>query len=506
MNVHAVIRLLACIAFLFFCLQGTLLSSLGAHSMVDVGMINNGANINTQHNILDETVRLLFMGNDTAAHDYLKDHPSRDFKFYVHHHLLPEDVPTVESISECIETWGYNSERYAYPTREEFLETFCDWSETICNPKNHTRGSQYSTARLNNNMDAVIARLFLSYGGDLRTFNITEATIKVVPFPQISDGRCVMAKKGPRQVAIKQQETKKLLSDRLKIFVDDNQMHLHDHLFLFMSDQSLTVDRLPSYHPGQLVVPYVNTNAEYQPDKLISNMNPVELDRFFSEKRYALAAVFAAKISGNGYARKEFAEKADSYFGNGTLLHNNGTLAGMPVEIIVIQERRKMVGEAHTMQLYRESIFCPSFRGDTPDQKRFFDAILSGCIPVVMAHYWNDDDKNKTSYFAPAKNAALSNVYPWAKGSFGQKYPNMGIDYSELVIEINEKDCGLDCLPTTLERWLKDPAALREKQKQLAKFARLFSFGMKDNAFQYVDAMAALLVRTRHYVLHEAPL
>ena len=71
-------------------------------------------------------------------------------------------------------------------------------------------------------------------------------------------------------------------------------------------------------------------------------MNQADLDNFLSNKKYALSAVFAEKISGNGYARKEFVAKADWFFGNGTLEHNNGTLGGMPVDITIIREKRKV--------------------------------------------------------------------------------------------------------------------------------------------------------------------
>ena len=163
----------------------------------------------------------------------------------------------------------------------------------------------------------------------------------------------------------------------------------------------------------------------------------------------------------------------------------------------------KLVGEEHAMQLYRDSIFCPFFRGDRPAQKRVFDTILSGCIPVALAHHYEKDNDNKTSYFANGA-CPTSKVYPWAKGSFGEKYPHMGIDYSELFVEIDAKECGsggVDCIPTVLEKLLNDTAALRKKQYTLAKYARLFSFGMQDNAFQHVDAMSALLVVGRHHVM-----
>eukprot|EP00584_Thalassiosira_punctigera_P024351 CAMPEP_0172574100 /NCGR_PEP_ID=MMETSP1067-20121228/136531_1 /TAXON_ID=265564 ORGANISM="Thalassiosira punctigera, Strain Tpunct2005C2" /NCGR_SAMPLE_ID=MMETSP1067 /ASSEMBLY_ACC=CAM_ASM_000444 /LENGTH=560 /DNA_ID=CAMNT_0013366723 /DNA_START=93 /DNA_END=1775 /DNA_ORIENTATION=+ len=514
----------ACLAsatFLLVCLQGTLLSTV--HRRVarssttgfdglyddyangipylddgdnDDGASGRGPARRGNNNVLRETVEALFMGNESAAAAYLIDNPTLDyFKFYARD--LPPGVRSADDVSECLEEWGYNSERYAYPTRGGFMENCCDWSKIVCNPTNHTRATPYSTARLNSNMDAVIARLLTNYRGALRTFKETEATVKVVPFPDGSNVRCNLLKRRGD-------------SDRShQILLDTNQTKLTDHLFLFLEEAKLLVHKWGDARPGKLVIPYVNTNAEYQPQRLISSMSPRELDDFFAKKSYALAAVFSAKISGAGGYREAFAERADSFFGNGTLDGKNGTLGGMPVEINIIQEKREMVWEAHTMQLYRDSVFCPSFRGDLPAQKRFFDAILSGCIPVVMAHRRAKNRRTgeyepcETSYFSPG--APLSMVYPWARGSFGERHPDMGVDYSQLVVEIDAVDCGVDCIPKTLEKLMEDPVALRQKQYSLARYARLFSYGMGDDALRPVDAMSALLVRARHFVVHEAP-
>jgi len=167
-----------------------------------------------------------------------------------------------------------------YSTKEEFFENFCDWSETICNSKNHTKRSQYSTTRLNNNYDAVLARLFTNYCGPFRTFNITEAIVKVVPFPAVSNGLCNVYSRNRRD-------------DSLNLLLDHyNNTDLHDHLFLSVKNDHtpLFLDRLPSKGPGQVVVPYVNINVEYQTGNLISSMNTDQLDNFFSTKTLTLAA------------------------------------------------------------------------------------------------------------------------------------------------------------------------------------------------------------------------
>ena len=334
---------LVSVTFLLVCLQGRQLSRLHFTTSLAIDNIaingimpytaetkSNKKFMYLQHDkILEETVKLLFMENTTAANDYLKDNDLKNFKFYTQ--TLPPGVEDVDQLSECLENWGYNHERYAYPSKQQFLQTFCGWSKHQCNPTNHTRASQYSTARLNNNMDAVIAHLVTKYYGAFRTFNASEAVIKVVPFPYTTNYRCALYQRGRK-------------NDNTEILLGEFQTNLTAENILFlMNDKSkLYADRLPSNRPGHLVIPYANTNKEYQPNSYIFRMNQADLDNFLSNKKYALSAVFAEKISGNGYARKEFVAKADWFFGNGTLEHNNGTLGGMPVDITIIREKRKV--------------------------------------------------------------------------------------------------------------------------------------------------------------------
>jgi len=331
MNEGSAVRIirmgLASVTFLLVCLQGRQLFRLNFTTSLAIDNIAiNG--INRHDKILEETVKLLFMENTTAANDYLKDNELKNFKFYTQ--TLPPGVEDVDQLSECLENWGYNHERYAYPSKQQFLQTFCGWAKHQCNPTNHTRASQYSTARLNNNMDAVIAHLVTKYYGAFRTFNASEAAIKVVPFPYTTNYRCAMYQRGMK-------------NDNTEILEEFQKNLMTENILFLMNDKSkLYAEKSPSNRPGHLVIPYANTNKEYQPNSYIFRMNQADLDNFLSNKKYALSAVFAEKISGNGYARKEFVAKADWFFGNGTLEHNNGTLGGMPVDITIIREKRKV--------------------------------------------------------------------------------------------------------------------------------------------------------------------
>ena len=143
-------------------------------------------------------------------------------------------------------------------------------------------------------MDAIIARLFTSYRGKIRTFNETEATIKIVPFLAASNYRCSQFNKRRND-----NSTDILLDEhkRSKLFYDPAT------LYLFMRGPALNCNKLSSGGPGQLVVPYVNTNAEYQPDKLMFSMNSDELDQFFSSKKWFLSKFLTLNLRYWRYVR-----------------------------------------------------------------------------------------------------------------------------------------------------------------------------------------------------------
>jgi hypothetical protein len=56
------------------------------------------------------------------------------------------------------------------------------------------------------------------------------------------------------------------------------------------------------------------------------------------------------------------------------------------VEDIVIKEGSAgSMGKIAAQDGMRKSLFCLSPAGDTPSSARLFDAIVSGCIPVVVS-------------------------------------------------------------------------------------------------------------------------
>jgi hypothetical protein len=314
----------------------------------------------------------------------------------------------------------------------------------------------------------------------------------VVPYPSTAWFLCFGARKAAQQkTSVSHLETTLFpsltfwspsdpVSQQRHVFWQSGEGHLQDLEHAIVTSVNTPRKIFGGRH---FVVPYVNTNREYQPAQLIRQQQ----EEFFAHRNYSLVSFMSAKISGNGQMRQEFMNRSQELIGD--------TLGGLPVHVSDMDQGRKLQSEQETLQKYRQSIFCPFFRGDSPNQKRFFDVIMSGCIPVAMTYKWSDEKgRDATSYFAPG--VPISTYLPFAKGSFAGR-PEMGIDYSELVVEI-DAECGLECMQPSLEALLSDTAALRTKQKALVKYAKVFSFGLEENAFEYVDAVTALMVYARH--------
>ena len=449
---------------------------------------------NEEIHMLEEVLHLLFP-NETMAKDYIRRFPITNLSFYVYD-TLPKSYQWI-SISDCVEQ-RYRPKGMA---AERFQSMYCDFAGvSICNPPNVTEETQYSTRRSNRNMDTVVSKLFSEYSGPLRTEDPHKASMLVVPFPANGLFECL----GGRKAAQKKTAIKVLQQDLFQPFLtyfknDSSTTSLQSKHFFLQTTQGMMhhlaheVVLATVNTPGgrTLIVPYVNSNSEYQPPALHRlYTNSTAFEEFFGprQKTISVAAVMSSKIKGNPTIREIFFNSSQELIGN--------HIAGLPTKLIHVEGRRRMPDEQETMALYRQSLFCPSLRGDSPNQKRFFDAILSGCIPVVITHRFGKSN-NETSYFAP--NVPLSYYLPYAKGSFFGE-PDMGIDYSELVVEIDAK-CGIKCIKPALEDLIvKKPNELRRKQLAIVKIGRLLTYGLAENAWRNIDTMIPMILHARHEI------
>jgi hypothetical protein len=150
-------------------------------------------------------------------------------------------------------------------------------------------------------------------------------------------------------------------------------------------------------------------------------------------------------------------------------------------------------------EIYRNSTFCPVLPGDGTPQKRFFDVIMSGCIPVVYVFPGDEDGRPS---FHPHR-VSLSRSYPFARGVFFND-TNAGIDIESLVIAINGT-CGVPCMKEKLEAEIANTETLTNRRLMLRKYASLFSLGLDNEQHTSVDAFSATIVTLRHHLRHLPP-
>lgn len=371
----------------------------------------------------------------------------------------------------------------------------CDWGASICS-QTQSSSSTYSSRRFNRNGDVVLSKLFTEYRGSSRTYDAKEADVFLVPYPSTAHCACLSDK--AKCWVVKEADIRQHVFQNLPYLSDDT---LERHVFLssvqrefnhpFMMQMPLllsleTAEDLCKVgeNCGHILQPYVNTNADYQP-------NHLTLTAGLEHRRYAVTAFMSGNIGERSFRlRYEFLNTLNK------MQSNNTTIAGLPVYVGQLSNRM-MDNETAILEKYRESIFCPCLRGNTPAQKRFFDVIMSGCIPVVM-EYASSKEEGYPSFFKEHETS-IRLSYPFSKGIF-QDEPEMGVNYHEIVVTIN-RTCRIDCMLQTLENLIANhPKTILAKQKKIAELARLFSYGIEHNALRYPDAVSAMLVQIRHYV------
>jgi hypothetical protein len=455
--------------------------------------------------IMDDIVRLLLPPQ--RAEQYIRQNPSRNFSFFVY-----DDIPsefTWQENSKCLAT-TLNIPNWQNRTGSQISN--CDWGSSICTEVS-VSNSPYSKRRFNRNGDVVIAKALLEYSGSLRTYDATKADVFIVPYP--SSAHCACVSGGLAQCQLRNLYLQDNLFVNLAYL---NNSTLNRHVFL-TSGQSEVSQHLISQLPlvvaleprendcpfkrncGRITMPYVNTNPDYQPDQVYQRLSRP------TKRTYALGAIMSTKIHATleRNVRAEFMNVSQSIMTSyddqtSGQYRRRGGIAGKPIMVSdMTSTDRTLSNERDVLDLYQDSIFCPCLRGDTPAQKRIFDALLSGCIPVVLEYESYDSRSRYPSHFEP-KRTSIRTVYPFSIGSF-KGNPDMGIDYSKIMVTIDGA-CGIPCLvPTLKDLLLNHRDQVREMQENIGRVARLFSFGMEHNSMKHIDAIAAILVRIHHYVI-----
>jgi hypothetical protein len=274
---------------------------------------------------------------------------------------------------------------------------------------------------------------------------------------------------------------------------------------------------------GHIVIPQFNSRADFQPS--VVNARLRQQTALIAQTKN-LSLTFVADPTN---PRMRVTPK---YFRRFLLMDleqikssHNGTIGGLP--FVASENVAQFMGPnnnaAEIYDLYRNSVFCPVLAGDETWQRRFFDAMACGCIPVVMSHelfdvtvpvsefsnqHQNDGSlghfqnrATKMSWFVPQDALGISETW-----SVRETYPYVDlVDYSTFTVECpgNISDHGdFSILIRTLDSLLaehtilegqRSKSQLEMKQEALKRSVTSFLYGVGPDAHRFDDAFAQLI-------------
>lgn len=387
--------------------------------------------------------------------------------------------------------------------------------------------------------DLGIIQLFQTFPG--RVYDPQQADVFVVPYPHASHCMSGHCRPGPYKQncgGVPQSMIDDLVDKQLTYFRGND---TDRHLFILSSSHQLNkklqmaalkfviggrkyikdrpsqiyLRRMNPHHKqdpdqlGNFIMPYMNTHPLMQPNVIRSRSE----DWWTSTTRprkYSFVSISGGKNQKTQNDPRIYRRKFHDHL---TRTHhkNNGTLGGLPYLIRGPGELRP----DDMIELYQESTFCPCLPGDTVTQKRFFDVILSGCLPVVLKFPRERVRSNKTTdeemvfSWHPFKNSLLENTFPFAhpKQFGGLPVQASLVNYSSFVVQVDlpadsgniEEAMATLLLPSNQHELLR-------RQLEMSRVAPLLTYGLgPENAHRYEDAFSTLLRALKHHLETRLP-
>ena len=345
--------------------------------------------------------------------------------------------------------------------------------------------------------DIAIINLFRTYPG--RTQNPKEADLFVVPYLHASHCLQLNNIKGwmweCRHISrnsIKVDVVGRLLyykgNEKRHLFINTMEVwHAHPQL----RNVPLSLTHGPRLDEGgyHIVIPYLSDNPSFQPS-VVSKRGK---KWWLRPRKLALSYFFGSSNprmrKNNRRYRQYFLEEIRSNWTSSPYLGNLPYV----VESLSDDRMHSKKGLGYFNSLYKNSVFCPVLPGDNPPQKRFFDVIIMGCIPVVLAFETEMTSQSKESWHSPG-GYPVELSYPFAKYS-NSISPENEIDYDSFVVKV--KDVG--SIRETLIGLLQNRTEIERLQSNLMKNAQFFLFGMGEDSHSYEDAFAKVVQSLEYY-------
>jgi len=383
--------------------------------------------------------------------------------------------------------------------------------------------------------DVGLIQLFETY--PQRVYDPSLADVFVVPYPHASHCFSSCLRGGsyqPNCGGVQQSLIDTLIDDHLTWFHGRN---IERHLFLLSTSHMLnrklqmaplkfvigpriykldqtSTKYLPRMNPrhhenfrqqlGTFIIPYMNTHPWMQPSIIRSRPS----DWWTRPRTYSFVYLFGGRNKRTKDDPRIHRRRFERYM----VRKNYTTIGGKP---FLLQEQGTIqFSPEDTFHLYQESVFCPCLPGDTVTQKRFYDVILNGCIPVVLRFPHGGENGNNephegkanastaatTTTWHPFENSRLEASLPFAHPDQYHGDLDLLINYTNIVIEV---DLPASNLAQAMIDWLAPERAnaLKDRQNAMKAIAPLLTYGLGPlEAHQSDDAFSRLLRGLKHYL------
>ena len=361
--------------------------------------------------------------------------------------------------------------------------------------------------------DLAIIQLFRTYHN--RIYDPNKADIFVVPFPHAA--HCLVHPGWANACGHVPSETiQKGVLDNLPYSKGNEKRHLfinsheiyHSHKLLGNVPLSLTIGPRLNNGGYQILVPYLNDQRAFQPSVIRQRSR----EWWTKPRKYSL--VYFHGSMHNKAMKGASPRKYRMYFIEEVQKNWNTTpdVGGLPyviqniANINATQTSEKeesthvgassyqSIGQEFFGNMYSESVFCPVLPGDSATQKRFFDVIMMGCIPVVLSFNSTSIGARGRSWHTP-EGSPFYDSYPWSKGS-DSMYDQLDIDYPSFVVEAE----GVERIKPVLEELMQNYTEIRRRQEILMRYAAYFSYGMGSDSHKFPDAFTKILESLQFYL------
>ena len=277
------------------------------------------------------------------------------------------------------------------------------------------------------------------------------------------------------------------LMDTLKFY----NYQRHRHLFIQGYDDSMSrksfcrfaklklVTNKDTDRPSHIVIPVIHDEPKYQPSALLSR----NVTWWTRPRKYSFAIIANIELNKKMQSKYQGRLLRQYFYEAIETMYTDKDFMEKPY---VLEQRVPH----DPFSVYRDSILCPVLPGDCPWQRRFFDVIRNGCIPVVFE--WTLDDGIRKSWFTPFEPMIPKEyVYPFISET---------IPYHSFVVTApgnRENLTDMSPILDAMESLLRNPFEIRRRQEVMMRYAAYLTFGFGPDAHMYKDGFYQILAEIK---------